>query len=190
MATTKLQAVNEILKTVGISPVNSLTSGVYEAEQAEQALDTVSREVQSGQWDWNAEDDIELTPDTNGHIPVPAGAIRMDASDKTLQVVTRGGRLYDKKKHTAVFAEPLKVNVKWELAWDDLPEPARQYIYLLAATRFQLTYLGSDSLDRQLQPLVTRAFVALKNYDTEQGDYNILTGDPETMAIWFRTEHH
>lgn len=186
MATTKLKAVNEILKAVGVSPVDSLQSGVFEAEQAEQTLDTVSLEVQSGNWDFNREDDIKLPLNVDGSVNVPLDVLRLDASDKSLKIVTRSGKLYDKAAHTFTFKAPLSVEVVWNLTWEDLPEPARQYIYLLAAQRFQLTFLGSDTLDKQLDGFVKQAYYRLRNYDTETGDYNILTGDVDTLNIWNR----
>ena len=42
-ATTKLEAVNTLLSSIGEAPVNSLTSGLVDAELAETILDSTSR---------------------------------------------------------------------------------------------------------------------------------------------------
>ena len=44
--TTQLQAVNSMLSTIGEAPVNSLSSGLVDAETAETVLNEVSRDVQ------------------------------------------------------------------------------------------------------------------------------------------------
>jgi len=44
-ATTKLDAVNTMLSAIGEAPVNSLSSGLVEAEIAETILNTTYREV-------------------------------------------------------------------------------------------------------------------------------------------------
>ena len=44
--TTKLEAVNTMLSTIGEAPVNNLSSGLVDAETAETILNNVSRSVQ------------------------------------------------------------------------------------------------------------------------------------------------
>ena len=51
-ATTKLEAVNIMLSTIGENPVNSLTSGLVDAELAETILGSVSKAVQSEGWNF------------------------------------------------------------------------------------------------------------------------------------------
>ena len=48
--TTKLDAINSMLIGIGEAPVNTLNSGLQEAEVAAILLDNVSREVQSFCW--------------------------------------------------------------------------------------------------------------------------------------------
>jgi hypothetical protein len=53
--TTKLDAVNTILIGIGEAPVNTLGSGLQEAEIAEVVLDNINREVQSKGWTFNTD---------------------------------------------------------------------------------------------------------------------------------------
>mgnify|MGYP001400660828 CR=1 FL=1 len=57
-ATTKLEAVNLMLSTIGEAPVNSLTSGLVDAELAETILASVSKAVQSEGWNFNTEKNL------------------------------------------------------------------------------------------------------------------------------------
>ena len=62
--TTQLQAVNSMLSTIGEAPVNSLDSGLVDAETAETVLNEVSRDVQSFGWNFNTEPDYVFNPNS------------------------------------------------------------------------------------------------------------------------------
>ena len=53
--TTELEAVNIMLSSIGEAPVNSLSSGLVDAELAQTTLHNVSREVQAAGWSFNTE---------------------------------------------------------------------------------------------------------------------------------------
>jgi hypothetical protein len=63
--TTKLDAVNTILLSIGEAPVNTLGSGLQEAEIAEVVLDNINREVQSIGWTFNTDLRLTLSPNTD-----------------------------------------------------------------------------------------------------------------------------
>lgn len=180
MKTTKLQAVNELLKVIGMDPVDTLQVGLYEVAQAESYLDTTSRQLQTGDWDFNREDDFPMSPDVNGEIVLPDNLYQIDVLDMT--VVQRGSRLYDKKAHSFKFAKPVKANVVWYLPWDELPEVVRQFIYIKAAHQFQIDKLGSETTARFTKEMVAEAYMRLQRFDAETGNYNIFN-DPETSYI-------
>lgn len=183
MLTTKLDAVNAMLRTLGEAPVDSLESGLFQAETAEQILDETSKIAQTGDWDFNREEGIKLFPNTLGEIAVPANTIRIDASSRRFKVIQRSGQLYDKANHTFIFKEPLACDIVWYLSWEDLPEAARQFIYLSAARKFQMLTLGSSELAGFTQEDEQRAFLRLQQHDTDTADYNLFDSDPESSFI-------
>ena len=69
--TTQLDAVNTMLSAIGEAPVNSLSSGLVEAEVAESILNTVDREVQAMGWHFNTELNKSFAQDTSGNILLP-----------------------------------------------------------------------------------------------------------------------
>jgi len=79
LPTSRLEAVNEMLSCVGEAPVNQLQNGYIESAIAENILDSVSRETQSSGWNFNTEDNWELTPDSNKHLVLPFNALKVDA---------------------------------------------------------------------------------------------------------------
>lgn len=148
--TTRLDAVNSMLFTIGESPVNTLDGGNVIAVTAEQALDRVSREIQSEGWAFNTEKGFPLTRQSDPEVfYVPDTALSCDPSDKDAKIVVRGNRLYDLENHTYTFPDTAQIDcdIIWNLPFDDLPETAKRYITVRAARIFQAGAVGSDTLN-------------------------------------------
>lgn len=172
---TELEAVNQMLLTVGEDAVEDLGSGLYEAQLAVSFLRQVSREVQSKSWTFNTDKQYELVPDTQGIIEVPSSQIlKVDFNYSNKDLTVRQNKLYNRDAHTYVFTEGEKVDVTWFLEFEDIPPVAQTYIYTKAARRFQKKVLGSDSLDNFTAADEVEALVDLEHYDARDGQYNML----------------
>ena len=102
-ATTELEAVNSMLRTIGASPVSTLEdNGVVDAVMALQTLRDVSRDVQSQGLHFNTERNYPLAPSypLPGELTLPANCLRVDPIDTWTDLVQRGLRLYDPIRHT------------------------------------------------------------------------------------------
>jgi len=173
--TTQLDAVNTMLSAIGEAPVNSLSSGLVEAEVAESILNTVDREVQAMGWHFNTESNKSFAQDTSGNILLPPDVLRADATLKadSPDLVQRGSKMYDRKNHTFNIGTNVYLDVVVQLNFDDLPEVAKRYITLRATRIFQDRVVGSATLhdfqmrDEQL------ALVELKEFDIINEDNNI-----------------
>lgn len=184
--TTELDAVNEILRVIGESPVSSLDDALpVDADNALRALRAVSREVQSRGWHFNTEARFPLTLDSSGYLQLPGNTLRVDSvgDDQCTDVVQRGTRLYDRREHTYVFSRGLTADLVLALAFDELPETARSYITIRAARRFQAGALGSIALNSFAQAEEDEARAYLIQAETETADYNILTDNMDTFQI-------
>ena len=107
LATTKLDAVNQMLSSIGEAPAVSLDTDNPEIAVAESTLDEVSRTIQSEGWNFNTEYEYPFTPDGNGEITIPSNILQIadnkfKSTAKYLTVV-RNGKLYDKLSHSSVF---------------------------------------------------------------------------------------
>lgn len=173
--TTKLDAVNTMLSAIGEAPVNSLSSGLVEAEVAETILNTVDREVQSMGWNFNTELNKSYAQDTNGEIALGSDILRADATLKanSKDLVQRGQKMYDKAKHTFNIGTAVNLDVVVELSFDDLPEIAKRYITLRATRIFQDRVVGSGTLHEFEIRDEQMALMQLKEFDTETEDHNI-----------------
>lgn len=175
---TELEAVNGMLSVIGESPVNTLEdSGHVDAITALRILRTTSREVQSQVWHWNTEKGYRLTPTVpEGHLSLPANTLRVDTvgASKTLDVVQRGTRLWDRRRHTYQFDHAVTVDLTLALAYEELPEAARHYIAIRAGRIFQERVLGSDTLSSFAERDELQARRVLEEAEAETSDFNLL----------------
>lgn len=185
--TTELDAVNTMLFCIGEAPVNTLEdNGLIDAVLARNVLATVSREVQSKGWHFNTEKDYTVTPTTPaGELVLPKTVLRCDSvePDHLIDVVVRGNRLYDRRNHTYKFTNAMKVDMIVLLSHDDLPEPARQYITIKAARRFQQGRVGSDLLNMFSERDEVGLLVTLQEMEAENADYNMLSDNYSVARV-------
>ena len=152
--TSELDAINVMLTSIGESPVNTLGSGLQEAEIAEVVLDNVSRDVQSTGWHFNTEIRYNLARNSSNEITLPTNAIKIDKTnilrEYEMDVVERGRKLYDRIGNKYTFDSDIEVDMVLLLSFDELPETARRYITLKGARVYQQRMIGSETLSKQL----------------------------------------
>lgn len=184
--TTKLEAVNIMLSTIGESPVNSLSSGLVDAELAETILDATSRAVQSETWHFNRESKVRFSPNLSGEIILPTNILKADsnldadsinrqtATGRPLDLVQRGTRMYDKANHTFNIAKTVELDIVVGLDFEELPEVAKRYITIKAGRTFQDRVVGSSTLHGFQEADEARAYYELKETEGDTSDFNIL----------------
>jgi len=151
--TSKLEAVNSMLGVIGESPINTLggTSVPVSVVTAESLLDEVTREIQSDGWHFNTEHDYDVVRDavTNKFV-LPSNTLKIDTEAgkyTDIDVVQRGASLYDRKNHTDVFTEDLKVIITFQLDFTEMPEQFRYYVLVRASRKFANRFLGSQEIE-------------------------------------------
>ena len=176
--TTKLQAVNTMLSTIGSAPVNTIT-GTNSADiaMAVQILDETSLAVQSEGWHWNTEREVVYTPNvTTGEIAVPSNALLVDVDypeNLKVDVILRGQKLYDLNTRSYVFTEAVQATVVYGLDWEELPQAARYYINIKASRIFQDRMVGSEKHHTFTLRDEVMAMSKLKEYEGETADRTI-----------------
>lgn len=195
MSMTRLDAVNRMLEALGEDPVNSLSSGLSDAESAERFLARVSKQVQMAGWHANTDRAVTLVPDAQSkNIMLPANTLKVDTvgRDSRRNLTKRGRRLYDVKARSFLFSNPVTVDIVTELPWDDLTYALQNYISALAAQKYQASEMGSVALDQFSSREVKEAWEALLMEEAENEDSNVLD-NPEhapvtsrRSALWVR----
>jgi len=177
-ASTELDAVNQILSSVGQAPVTTLDLQNPEVSIVLNTLREVNRQVQSEGWIFNTERHYELTPDsTTNQITYPSNMLQIDTNRPThksdYDVVRRNGKLYDRENHTYTFTKSIYADVVWFFDFTDVPPAFQVYITARAARMCAVKMIGDREVQALLQEqeLMTRS--AAIEYDCNQGDYSM-----------------
>ena len=81
---------------------------------------------------------------------------------------------YDKRRHSYKFDGQQQLNVVWLFDFDDLPEAFKNYITMRAANLFAGRSVGSAEQVKFGEREEMQARAAMMEYETQQGDYNML----------------
>ena len=184
--TTELEAVNLMLSIIGESPMNTLTNNEsIDAATARNILAAESKSVQGRGWHFNTDIERTLVRNNSNEIVLPNNCVRVDTTgyDATIDVVQRGTRLYDRRKHTFTFERDLKCDMVVLLTFDELPEPARAHILTRAGRVFAARQIGSDTLVGFTEADEKRTLADLEHFDAESEDHNILTGSYSVFRV-------
>lgn len=190
----KLDAVNIVLSGIGESPVSSLSSGLPDAEAAERCLDETSKDVQESGWHCNTENVTLTRSATAGsvnQILLPDNCLKVDTrdTDSDVNVTERGGKLYDLDNATYTFTRDLKCEIVYELDFEELPYRLAYYIAWVAAGRYQMREMGSDTLDANIAREIQTAKAKLDEAEDFADDANVLRDSASVRCITYRNNY-
>lgn len=173
----ELEAVNEILSSIGSSPVDTLDESLdVDVINAKRLLEATSREIQSRGWYFNTEDSVTLQPDTDSdRVPCPENYLVFYSDG--YQLVRQSGYFFDIASRTSEFPNGLTVTLIRYLQFDELPEVFRKYITVRTARLFQMRFLGAQEIDVSLQFAESEAYSAIIDFELKTGNYNVYNDD-------------
>lgn len=177
---TEIDAINQMLVSIGQAPVNSITStGILDVETAKLSLDTVLREVLTRGWSFNADFDYPITPDGSDNILIPATAMWVDPVDTSRDFVMRWdsgtAKMYDRDARSFTITDEVDVNIIWAFEFDSIPQAARYYIALRAARIWQSQVIGSDILFKFTELHEMEALAGLKRLESRTKRVNFVS---------------
>ena len=149
-------------------------------------LREVSREVQSEGWTFNKEFDYTLTPNSDNEILIPDDMLQVDlnisskrSGNRQFDSVNRGGKLYDRIKHTYKWTDPsVQADILWYFEWEYIPDPIQAFIVARAAAIFSSRTMGDPNLYQILQQKEAFARAMAMEYECNQGDFSFF-GEPQ-----------
>jgi len=182
---TEIQAVNLMLSIIGEQPINTFEGTTYtEALLARTALHNASRAIQTEGLACNREENYTLNPTVDGYYMVPNDALEINPSERGLDVVQRGSKLYDRLNHTFVFTtSSMKVDIIFFLQFTDLPEAARYFITIRAARRFAEDTIGSVDIANFTENDENLAQMALMRTEMKADDRTMLNNPDIYQAV-------
>jgi len=175
---TELDAVNQILSSVGQAPVTTLDLQNPEVSIVLNTLREINRQVQAEGWTFNTERHYEMVPDAaTNQILYPTNMLQMDTNDthhkNQYDVVKRGTKLYDRQNHTYTFTDSIYADVIWYFDFTDIPPAIQAYITARAARMCATKMVGDRELNGLLQEQELQTRAAALEYDCNQGDYSM-----------------
>jgi hypothetical protein len=183
----KLAAVNIVLSNIGQAPVTVVDNDNPMVVMAANTIEEVSNSLQSEGWTFNTERAYPFTPQPDQRIAIPDNVLQLDSAYySTLETVIRSGYLYDKRSHSFKFDQKLYLDVTWLIEFDDLPSAFKQYVAMRSANLFAGRSVGSQEAVRFGEREEAQARAAMMEYETSQGDYNMLGTNDNQNYITFR----
>ena len=175
---TELSAVNSILGAIGQSPITSLNLNNPETSFIYNILTECIKDVLNEGWHFNTEDHVKVSPDpTTKYIVLPYNVLRYDLSgseDKSMDLVQRNGRLYDKVAHTDQFDDDLEIDIVYLYTFTDIPSVFQRYIIAKASTRAAAQLITNPQLVQLLQTQEGLTRASVMDYECNQGDHSFM----------------
>ena len=175
---TELDAVNQMLSSVGQAPVTTLDLQNPEVAIVLTTLREVNKQVQSGGWVFNSERKYVLTPDSvTKEILFPTNALSIDTNfyehQSAYDPVRRNGKLYDRLNHTFEWTTEIYADIIWFVAFEDVPPIVQNYIVARAARLSATKMIGDKEITTLLAEQEIQTKASALEYECNQGDYSI-----------------
>lgn len=189
-ATTKLEAINQLLSVIGERKINSLTNLPIDAALADSILDEVAVQVQAGDMFFNTDPEVTLARDVNNEIPLSGNVIRINPHKQEhypdLPTMRTGQyKLYNKYTQDYTFSKDVVADVTYFIDWVDLPQPVRSYIIARSSRLLNDRTLDSQSLRQALVFNESLTRQEMLSWDSEESDSNIFD-DPSVAQSLHR----
>jgi len=203
----KLEAVNEMLLSIGESPVQSLASGLGDAAVAETLLDRTSREVQLRGWHVNTRRGTTISKNVDNQFALPVDTLKVDTSNPSSgrqstrptpsssinAVMARSADntkwlLYDADNNSETWSTEtsLTVDIVKFLNFEHLTPALQMFVWTKAAHRFQKGLMGSKVLYEFTREEVLEAEAHAVQEDADTEDLNILRENAHVRSVVYR----
>lgn len=169
---TFLDAVNDIIGSVGESNLTVLDNTHPLEATALSTLERISKRVQSKGYWFNVRK-TTLAQDIDGKVPVAATVLAIDTTERDSGLVKRGGFLYDLENDTDVLDRDVECVLREQVNFADLPETAAQYIQAEAVLQFFKNYDGDGTKIQALAADVQITRIAFSADHIRNSDVNL-----------------
>ena len=190
--TSELNAVNQILASVGQAPVTTLDQTNPDVAICYMTLNETSRQVQAEGWTFNKEFNFPLDVDSSTRrFKIPNNMLQVDLAEcrkweygkydsvRRTPPDEKEAYLYERNHHTYEWDEDtLYLDVVWLWSWDDLPIPVQEYITAKAATIVSQRIITDNNLYTMLKEQENYLRAQALEYEANQGDFTYF-GHPQ-----------
>lgn len=173
---TEIDAINRMLRYIGELPIPSdvaiddLPEG-HEAQIARTVLAETLREEQETKF-WFNTFTVTYYPDTDGYITLPPNVIEF----QNIEYFKEGGNLYTREPLSGIFNEPVELDVRLEIGFDNIPDVFRTYAVLVASKHLHVYLNGDETTQKELENKVNLQRIKLEREHLKQSQFNLVKG--------------
>lgn len=192
----KLDAVNMLMRAIGVAGVDSLDSGDLDAEDASKMIDVVSHRVQynkGGGWWFNREGNWNIAPDSNGEVNLPNNTLAVlqcyGLNDRKIPMTMRGGKLYSTWNHTFNMNGHvnkdgrIRLTLVVMLPFEHLTPSAMQAIAYQAMAEFIVSKNADSTKLKTAGQIAAQAFMDMQSEQSAQKRTNMFVHNPTQRAF-------
>lgn len=183
---TKLDIINSMLATIGQLPLNELDARHPHVASGLRILDQKSATVQlnaGAGWWFNTLDTFTLRKDIEGKVAVPSDIVKFTPKLYPARYGKVEGYLYDNIKDTDVITTNVEVYAIRQLAYEDLPVLAQDYIAFSAIRSFQRDYDGDVQKTQDIKLDEQKAWIELRAQDIREKRANTKRNPQVALAL-------
>ena len=184
--TTKIEAVNWSLNACGFTQVSTLEGTV--GRDTSIVVTSLDNEVRSlcRKGLWFSRRDVTLTPNEDGYLVLPSGTLSIRRASDLCRVAwaamdwreqrptMRQGKVFSIIRQSYVFTQPFTLMLYEALAFEDLPDEARQYAMVVSALDLNRSIVRSDTVTKDLSPMLTSTWSELLNAELENSNHRFI----------------
>lgn len=172
---TKLEAVNAILRNLGVSSVTTIDNIANpDVQAAVDALETKRKTVQATSWWFNTQESITLPLTVDNEILIANNVMQVNTPDGGIDVIQHGTRLFNRDNNSYKFDAPLTdVWMVYVHEWDELPYSVREVIQYSAMMQVQSDFEGDQEKLNQVEGQLQGSFLTMKREHVRNRKVNI-----------------
>ena len=128
---------------------------------------------------------------TENQILIPTNMLQCELCPKDLKNkghdgvmrATQSGqmKLYDRERHTYEWDIDPYCDVLWMFEWETIPIPIQYYVVARASSTMAIRAVGDSGQYAMLKEIEDYTKQQAHEYDNNQGEFSMLTGDPNNF---------
>ena len=179
-----LDAINFVIAQVGATATDDENDTLPDVTDAKLRLEEADLWLQKKGWWFNTDLDVELSPDENDQIPIPAGTLKILTHTSGFLLLRDDGFMYNPYTQSNLFPDTdhFHLDLIIRLPWVDLPQSAQDVIKLHAAQQMIIIRLEDYRKAERLDGQMSEAMADVKKDDLEVKKRNARYG-PTSILV-------
>ncbi len=171
----ELEAVQMLLRSIGSSPVNSLSVAHPDVANARACLERLRKSTQRRGWWFNLDYNVVYPQNELGEVAIPKEITKFIADD--VRYVKRGRKVYDAHNQTfKIGMDITAIKTVRALQWEQMPASLQVHAAYLACAEFISDEIEDSTKEQKYARLAGIAKIDVDAEDLESSKVNVFNG--------------